>query len=313
MVELTPLLVFFAVAAFVGVAASGIAFRFVLRRFGLAAGKPWAALSLPGRVFRGTVLGLAATGLLAISWGFAEPYFPQLETVVIPTPKVTAPIRIVQVSDLHCDPEVRAEEKVIRMIRGLAPHLIVFTGDGVNSDEGIPTFRKTMRALSKIAPLFGVRGNWEAWWFTHVDTFKHTGIRELTGPGVPVTVAGQRIWLVGAAVDREKKLSAHARALPKKSFRIALHHFPSAIRLVDGNVDLLLTGDTHGGQLNFPLIGPLVRIRRWGDRFHEAGLHTAPKGTPYYVNRGIGMEGHRVPRVRLNVPPEVTLLEIRPE
>jgi predicted MPP superfamily phosphohydrolase len=82
---------------------------------------------------------------------------------------------------------------------------------------------------------------------------------------------------------------------------------------VDGHVDLLLSGDTHGGQIALPLIGPLIKVRRWRDRFYEAGLHTAPGGTRYYVNRGIGMEGHHVPRVRFNVPPEVTLLEIRPE
>jgi predicted MPP superfamily phosphohydrolase len=42
------------------------------------------------------------------------------------------------------------------------------------------------------------------------------------------------------------------------------------------------------------------------------GLHTMDD-THVYVNRGIGMEGGAVPRVRFMASPEVTLIELTPE
>jgi predicted MPP superfamily phosphohydrolase len=201
----------------------------------------------------------------------------------------------------------------VSIIASLKPEMIVFTGDGVNSDEGIPLFKKTMKSLSKIAPLFGVRGNWEAWWFTHIDTFKGTGLIELNGTARPVRVAGQTIWIGGVAVDEEQKLDSMLTQMPKDAFRIILHHFPAASTLVDGRADLLLSGDTHDGQLKLPVIGPLIRIRRWGTPFYESGIHHTAAGLDFYVNRGIGMEGHHVPRVRFNCPPEIALIELSPK
>ncbi|MBN2719392.1 MAG: hypothetical protein JXX14_26310, partial [Deltaproteobacteria bacterium] len=120
-------------------------------------------------------------------------------------------------------------------------------------------------------------------------------------------------WLIGAPVDGEGNLRARAKRLPESAFRVGVHHFPAAITQLDGAVDLLLSGDTHGGQVALPFLGPLIKIRRWNTPFYSAGLHTTPGGTHLYVNRGIGMEGRNVPRVRFNVPPEVTLIKLLPK
>jgi predicted MPP superfamily phosphohydrolase len=169
-----------------------------------------------------------------------------------------------------------------------------------------------MQALADIAPLDGERGNWEAWWFKHVDTFADTGMTELTGTPIPLSVRNQKICLVGATVSDEQTLSSVIHSLPREIFTIALHHYPASVNVLDGTVDLLLTGDTHGGQISILFLGPLVRIKRWDRLFHADGLRITPKGTSLYVNRGVGMEGGRVPRVRFNVPPEVTLIEAGP-
>ena len=150
------------------------------------------------------------------------------------------------------------------------------------------------------------------WWFDHVNTFSGSNIRELNGEAVPVKVAGQTIWIGGVAVDHEDLVKPMLKSMPQKAFRIVLHHFPAAAKLVDGRADLLLSGDTHGGQLRLPLIGPLIRITRWDRQFYSTGLHRTPRGLWYYVNRGVGMEGSSVPRVRFNCPPEIALIELVP-
>jgi predicted MPP superfamily phosphohydrolase len=54
----------------------------------------------------------------------------------------------------------------------------------------------------------------------------------------------------------------------------------------------------------------LVTLPKCGKRF-EAGLYRVGE-TRLYVNRGIGMEGGKIPRVRFCARPEVTVIEIRP-
>ncbi len=267
----------------------------------------------PSRVIRKAFLVLGALGLLCFGWAFIEPYFPRTEATRIPSPKITRPVRIVHLTDLHCDATERAEEAVVEMTRALTPDLILFTGDGINSDEGIPLFRRTTRALAEIAPLYGVRGNWEVWWFKRENPFRGSGLRALNGEAVPIVVAGQPLWLAGVAVDHEGRMGRMLKRMPKDAFRIVMHHFPAAVRRVDGRADLLLSGDTHGGQLCLPFVGPLIRIARWDRRFYAAGLHRTRRGLWHYVNRGVGMEGGDVPRVRFNCPPEVALIELVPE
>lgn len=73
--------------------------------------------------------------------------------------------------------------------------------------------------------------------------------------------------------------------------------------------DLVLSGDTHGGQIVLPILGPLVRIRRLGQPFIESGL--PQHGETYlYVNRGLGMEGHGMPPVRIGCRPEIAVLDL---
>ena len=312
MVGLYPLFAVGVVASILVVIFLGSVIRSLLRMTGVAAGVPLGALSPWRRRLRISMLITGVAILAAIPWAFVEPYFPRVETILLHAKKVSRPFRIVQLSDLHCDPELRAESRVIEKVRTLKPDLVVFTGDAVNSDAGIPNFRNTMKAISRIAPLYGVRGNWEAWWFTHVDTFRGSGIKELNGTSKRLTLNGQPIWIGGCAVDNEGVMKRMLKSMPKDAYRIVLHHYPAASRLVDGRADLLLTGDTHGGQISLPFIGALVRISRWDRTFYPAGLHRTQRGLTFYVNRGIGMEGRHVPRIRFNCPPEIALFEIRP-
>jgi predicted MPP superfamily phosphohydrolase len=245
-------------------------------------------------------------------WAFIEPYYPVVRQIAIASTKLHRKIRVVHVSDFHCDPEVRAEERVVEAIEKLAPDLIVFSGDGVNSDAGIPVFRKTMRALVRVAPVYAVRGNWESWYFQHVDTFANTGVVVLEDENRRVQIRDQQLWISGAAVDHEATWPRTLDQLPSSELRLAVHHFPQVAPAVGARVDVLLTGDTHGGQISLPWVGPLICIRRWDKAFVPAGLHAFSNGLRMYVSQGIGMEGGRMPRVRFLVPPEIAVLDLVP-
>src|ERR1044072_3884692 len=61
-------------------------------------------------------LVLAAVGIVCFAYGyFVEPYWPQVTHVRVESPKLSGaqrPVRVVHISDLHCDPEPRLEESV---------------------------------------------------------------------------------------------------------------------------------------------------------------------------------------------------------
>lgn len=269
---------------------------------------------------RRDVLGLAGGGMACIAWGgFFEPYRLDVTRTRIDAPKLSGakrPVRIVHISDLHCDPKVRNERKLPGVIASLSPDLIVYTGDSINSVGGLENFRTCMTEIAEVAPTYVCRGNWD-YYFGDTNYFGGTNVVELDGSNRRIDLAGTHLWIAGSGI-----LDAHTEApasdildramagIPEEDFKLFLYHYPDLIySLVDRNVDLHCAGHTHGGQVAMPFYGALVTASKYGKRF-EAGLYKV-HDTNLYVNRGIGMEG-RVPRVRFWRPPEVALIELVP-
>jgi predicted MPP superfamily phosphohydrolase len=255
---------------------------------------------------------LAALGVILLAYAFVEPYWPEVVRVRIQARGLARdrPIRIVQLSDLHCDSAPRLETRLGALVASLKPDLIVFTGDAINDDRGAPdVFRACMADLARVAPVYAVRGNWDVWWFGRVDLYGGTGARLLENEALPVSVVGQEIWVAGVSVDSEFRIPDVLSAVPRDRFCLFLHHYPAAAgAAAKHGADVHLCGDTHGGQIRLPLLGELVRIHR-GGVWMPTGLHSVD-GMPLYVNRGIGMEGGHAPRVRFACRPEVTLIEV---
>jgi len=94
--------------------------------------------------------------------------------------------------------------------------------------------------------------------------------------------------------------------------RILLAHRPDAVLDLPprARTDLVVAGHTHGGQIQLPLVGPPLLFSDVPRRVGAGGLHELD-GRRIYVSRGLGVERGRAPRLRLNAPPEITLLALR--
>ena len=94
-------------------------------------------------------------------------------------------------------------------------------------------------------------------------------------------------------------------------FHLVLGHAPN-FALGKVAADLLVTGHTHGGQVQLPWIGPLMTLSRvpraWG-----AGLTELPGGGTLLVSRGIGMERGPAPPIRFLCRPELVVIDLVPE
>jgi predicted MPP superfamily phosphohydrolase len=269
------------------------------------------------RWFQRVILGLAGFGLLCIGYGFwIEPYWPEVTRTRIVSPRLppgTRPIRIVHLSDLHCDPRPRLEERLPDLVAAEKPDLIVFSGDCINAPDGLPVLKPCLTRLAKIAPLFVVRGNWDAWFWNDLDLFGGTGARELEGTAEKVDVAGAAVWVAGVGVEKEHRAGRALAAIPPGAFTIFLHHYPYPDVVPEADrarVDLFCAGHVHGGQIAMPFYGALTTLSKYGKQY-EAGLYRVGP-MHMYVSRGIGMEGDPAPRVRFCARPEVAVIEAAP-
>ena len=270
---------------------------------------PWSL-----RVRRGA-LGLAAAGIPCFVYGWlVEPYWPEVVHVRIGVPGLpagTAPIRIAQIADVHSDLTERLEGRLPDIIASEHPDLIVFTGDALNSREALPIFRRCLTRIAAIAPTYAVRGNWDSAYWADLDLFGGTGTRELSAEAVPVSIRGAVLWLGGISVGRESSLADVLATIPHGAPAVFLYHYPDLIEDVRGRgIALYCASHTHGGQVALPFYGALVTFSRFGKKYESGRFQEA--GTTLYVNRGIGMEGGPVPRVRFCSRPEITVFDLVP-
>jgi len=262
------------------------------------------------------VMGLAGIGVLCFLYArFVEPYWPEVTHFRIVSPKIptgSRPIRIVQISDLHSDPKPRLEERLPELVAAQKPDIILFTGDAINSRPALPVFKHCLKRIAEIAPTYAVKGNWEVWFCAGEDFYGGTNVRELCEEVVAVKVGEVKLAIAGIGFGQEHLVDRTLAALPADALSIVLCHVPDAIYDVAAHdADLCCAGHTHGGQVALPFYGAVVTLSKFGKRF-EAGPYRV-KNTWLYVNRGIGMEGGRAPRVRFLSRPEITVIELVPE
>lgn len=238
-------------------------------------------------------------------------------------PEAFAGFRIAQISDIHFAEytEPFFVHHAVDRINSLHPDLVLLTGDFVTmapiSKEYSVKYMPIVAAiLGEITcPLrLGVFGNHD--WMVNADAveagLKDVGIPILRNASVPIEKDGARLWVSGAMdalsweCDLQKSLPAHAKK--DKEPVLMMVHEPDmlpAVAKLDA-VDLMLSGHTHGGQVRFPFLPPLL-LPPLGKRFVEG--HFNMGRTQLYVNRGIGSVG--LP-FRFNCPAEVTEITLQP-
>jgi predicted MPP superfamily phosphohydrolase len=279
----------------------------------------WIAAKIQGRPWKAgwrsyAIHGLSVIGILCFAYGyFVEPYRLEVAPVTIRTDKLAhARLRVVQFSDTHCDRKIRNERKLVDLINSLDPDVIVFTGDTLNTPEALDRFRDMMKSSHAGLGKYAVRGNFDVWYWSHLDLFGDTGFTVLDRDSVKIVKDRETVTISGLSLDHEDGYGKVLDQLSRKTYNIFLYHYPDLIEDVRNlPVDLYLAGHTHGGQIALPFYGALVTLSKYGKKY-EAGRYSVGE-TVLYVNRGIGMEGGSTPRVRFWARPEITVFDIVPK
>jgi predicted MPP superfamily phosphohydrolase len=255
-----------------------------------------------------------------------EPTWLELNHHRVPIPDLHpafAGLRIVQLSDFHCGQHVTAAYlgEAVHLAHAQEPDLIVLTGDFVH--KGFKHVQTAAGALGKLqAPLgvyavlgnhdFSVRNALGIRRYRHLhravaDALSAQGIRVLHNENVTLARGGARLHLAGVEDlwSRVCDLKRAYHGLSPSVPRIVLAHNPCTIEHLEGRrCDLMLSGHTHGGQINLPGLGRLT-LGPKGKRF-AAGMYYYRK-TFLYVNKGVGFGF----KVRYGVRPEVAVMILR--
>jgi len=222
--------------------------------------------------------------------------------------------RIVQVSDIHLGMFLSLEsfQQAIEKINALDPDIVAVTGDYVTYSRAY--IRPVARALGRLKArhgVFAVLGNHDFRVDPDevADALTRQGIEVLRNRSIVIDrgetlhLAGVDDWGYGADLDKA------LRDVPSGSAAVLLAHNPRIIRAAAARgIGLVLSGHTHGGQVNLPVFGSIYGNARKPKRFH-AGLDRLHR-TQIYVTRGLGTV---VLPFRYRCPAEITQIELRPE
>src|SRR4051812_41905459 len=265
---------------------------------------------------RDILKGLAAAGIGTAAGAVAHGYLYERfdigltrETLdVSGFPAALSGLRVGLITDLHRSDTVSHEmvDRAVRLLMAQSPDLVILGGDYVTWGDR----RFVGPAAEALAPLaaphgvFAVLGNHDN---------DHDMPPALTAKGFTVLRdARTRLTIRGEAIDLAgirywtRKPSEIAYVLRGASPNVMLlAHTP--MRLIEASalaVPLVLSGHTHGGQIVLPGVGAVA-----AREFPVVAGAGRRENTRIFVSRGVGTV--YVP-VRLNCPPEVAVLTLRP-
>jgi hypothetical protein len=223
--------------------------------------------------------------------------------------------RIVHLSDIHMGTWMNQArlEGVVELVRAQKPDLVAITGDFVSYtlDEPLGELEDGLSGLCAPDGVYAVRGNHDCWTDPErvSEMLGEAGIVELQNDFVRLERDGQRFYIVGVddVYDERADLAGVIACLPDDGAAILLVHEPDFADSVaaTGRFDLQLSGHSHGGQLNFPVVGPLFLphlAKKYFSGLYEVG------GMKVYTSRGLGTTALQL---RVRCRPEIAVIRLR--
>lgn len=198
------------------------------------------------------------------------------------TEKVSAPVKLVMVSDLHESRFGSGNSRLIEAVEELEPDVIVCVGDMITHTDTPEQTRiglDFMQAMPGIAPTYMSLGNHECTYIDKhgagiLDDYRACGVTLLEESYAEVDANGQRIrigGIYGYCFNYGQKWSAYHSShkylflrdfCDTEEFTLLLCHRPTSYYLKseaasyeDWDIDLVLSGHTHGGLWRVPGIG----------------------------------------------------------
>ena len=278
------------------------------------------------RTVRGRLARFLGSNWARVGYGYhVEPTWLEINRIEVPVEGLLPAFdgfRIAHLTDFHCGhhiPPGFLEEAIERTVAE-KPDIIALTGDFVHKGyRHVQAAARLFRNLRAPQGVFAVLGNHDFSVRNALGIRRHPGlhraIADALGTGGVKVLRNEAVQLVRheqslilAGVDdlwsRQSDPDKALEGFCPRTPRVILAHNPQTVELFGNErFDLMLSGHTHGGQINWPGFGRVLlgrQAKRWA-----AGLY--PHGHAHiYVNKGVGFGW----RFRFGVRPEAALFTL---
>jgi len=219
---------------------------------------------------------------------------------------------IVQVSDLHNTEFGNNQSRLLKAIRKASPNIITVTGDLIDSNHNdISKAMDFINGALKIAPVYYVTGNHEAKSSLYSELKSNmlkAGVEILEDEGILLENSGESIELIGLNDTTFLTGANLANLVNNDKYTILLSHRPELFDYyVFNNVDLVLCGHAHGGQIRLPFIGGLYAPKQGFFPEYYEGVYEKNQ-TSMVVSRGLG---NSIIPLRINNRPELVVITLK--
>jgi predicted MPP superfamily phosphohydrolase len=281
-------------------------------------------------------IGVGSSFLATFVYGFSNKYNYKLKRIKLTynnLPNGFKGLKIIHISDIHSGSfsDKQAVQRGVDMVLKENADLVLFTGDLVNDHaEEMVNYKDVFNKIKAPMGVFSTLGNHDygdyVKWDTPLakkqnlenlkDVHRQMGWRLLMNEHVALERNGDAIALLGienwgakANFPKYGKMNLAYPGAEKYAFKILMSHDPShwdaEVRPNYADIDLMLSGHTHGMQ--FGLETPFFKwspvqwmYRQWAGLYEEGNQKL-------YVNRGYGFIGYPG---RVGILPEITLIEL---
>lgn len=266
--------------------------------------------------------GLVSAPLVAVSATSAyarliEPYsyhVSETDVFIKHLPERFEGFRVTQLTDVHHSQIVSLNEvrNVVALAQQTKPDMFVLTGDYTTSYRRfIEPCAEALATLKAPEGSWAVLGNHDHYTDPELTTraLERNQIKVLNNANTTLRRGPDALQLAGVD-DWTWNAANFSRAfygLRNDIATVLLSHQPRVLELEETqNVSLVLSGHTHGGQINLPFLGSPARFAI-SDLRYAHGLFRR-RETQLYVSSGTGVIG--LP-MRLGVRPEIAVLRLR--
>lgn len=226
-------------------------------------------------------------------------------------------LKIGHLSDIHLTGKISLDYyhfAIDRLLEG-APDLIVIAGDIIDYQRCLPWIQPLFERLQAPLGCSYVLGNHDrrlgdvtplVW------LLQQAGLHDLGKSDQCIRLGnGSKLWLAGNEMPWfNRRIKTANGDMPDtvepNELRIGVSHSPDQIGWARRQqLDLMLAGHTHGGQIRIPLVGPLVAPSYYGTQFASGVFYLKP--TLMHVSRGLS----GVHPFRWLCAPEISILTLR--
>lgn len=238
--------------------------------------------------------------------------------------KLNTSLRIALISDLHLKEYGKDNIDLVNKIKEQSPDIIILAGDfTLRYSTDYSSLLKLLPQLNEIAPTYYSLGNHEIYLLEDTDFEKDvrkTGVHLLINQSEYFEKDGEKILIGGLKTypffggytekntSEEKVYFKEFLKQEKDCYGILICHYPEYYmwKLSEYDIDLMLSGHTHGGLIRIPGIGGLVAPEQGFFPKYDKGLYKSDTAT-MIITSGLS-NSNFVPRI--NNPGEICIINI---